>query len=1480
MLQDQSDILADKNSRLYALNFHASLKSLRGVAAQVCGAQQMDDLQDLQQRITMIPKVWDSMFSLKEEVTRFLRNSSNFDHDVLLLGLEPKLGGYLSQSLKVTNDILNGLDPLSGSSSSHLKSISSLMASAREHGEAAESLHLKLKLLNQSKPSLVQLQEQVQQLLLAMQQLPEQHFLSEPLDEVLKNLSAACKLKHHVDSAERTILNWQQTPHHFTVTESLSVVDKHLKQVIRLRATVAGVVQLVDARSVILSHLESFSGFFQRALSFEHRLFDFGVALSTVSPISSLLNIDEETTTVYRDLHAFYVESSFLMCDETKSESDSCPPNNTNMMLQSASLENERARLLKRLSALEQSFFEGMIFSQAYTENLSPFLETISREASALSVSAHEAYEVALALKHDSAQSFPSALATSFCKNATGTTNMQPELERSMAILCADGQNNPLVAKEIIMNSLHFVASDVYTTLQYRRVVVDAVGKELMLASQGPRTLSYIDFTSSLTQLPIESLESIWLEICSFAEHLARNGTCKCIHELTSYFLCADSTTLSDFITSAYEVDVVMNAAGLEGTPLLVALDTFFLLARSNQKAEAQTEFILTGLTRLCRIAENSTYHSQELHNAKATVQAVCWMKAVPSEIPKPKLNTSSYSFTSLIKQAATLWEDVYVVMSTDLIVEIASLEEKEIFSSTMGLQATDEFAVALRNVNRQLLKANLYNLTLAENHIKTITSQRFTPLYLGQYPTVEELRVFAIAADTAWASMIASRPLIQEDLELLAIHGLGHAAPTTLSDQIPLVCSSSLCIQMQTRAEPGQPNIFRQKYQDFSELIAYAYFNEDGAILPKITAPGLYSGYSIRASTFFGSERVLVTLEPHGLKKLQGRASLIVVLRIKGSEGASIEKIFELSGRANEFIPFQGSVDGVTVANALLWVGSANQGKLHGFAVADIMADLESPGPSRLNVKHSIDFQLTGIRPTSVFFDPTTLRLWVGEYVLPQSAGVQSSNLGLACGFEADANGLVAVQTFATNKICLVVGEYVQGIALFRKTGIQMVALSRCITQHSGSPCKVEFHRLDCAPSLNLKQECFPHSSTTGTSTWDLTGDGNALGMSLQYAIRVPAGAKGLAFKAEDIIFGGYLLLCFASATKEAIDVYEVIRGMEDSIYIFATPFIADETLHVSKNEIYLTVMGDSVLNQPIFELSPSLPRHHSSASCASSESRIWGTTGILTHWEHQICIPGTPLCIGLSIGASWEASLDMKSEICLAGFNVSAALVPSVRLEFDGKAFLSLIVVRGGVGVTATILNTRIIPAVSLSLFPSRQRLPGIFFTTKLEIIPLAVEVYAYAEHITLKLCLGFIPCGFKYRKFLKLTLVSWSMRASIIEGPGHDVPFVDSTPPISGSVVAFQTSLSTVNIDWLGFSEEESEIFSYLVCIGSDVDDSDFMPCLDIGLSTSFQGRNLLIPHGAVVVVTIRYISPRLHLCSFKYNCPWSLRKKISF
>ena len=171
---------------------------------------------------------------------------------------------------------------------------------------------------------------------------------------------------------------------------------------------------------------------------------------------------------------------------------------------------------------------------------------------------------------------------------------------------------------------------------------------------------------------------------------------------------------------------------------------------------------------------------------------------------------------------------------------------------------------------------------------------------------------------------------------------------------------------------------------------------------------------------------------------------------------------------------------------------------------------------------------------------------------------------------------------------------------------------------------------------------------------------------------------------------------------------------------------------------------------------------------------------------------------------------------------------------------------------------MNTQVVPAVSASLLPSSQGMPGINSALKILVIPLAVRIYVFVDILCLKWCWIF-PCGFDWCRLLDITVARWSMGAISIEGPSGLISFADATPPISGSVVAYQTSSSCINVEWHGFREEESDILGYSVCVGRMARASDLMPCTGAGLASTraiLSGQLRSIPHGSTVFVTVWY------------------------
>jgi hypothetical protein len=1519
ILQELSGLLAKQNAELYALDLHKAFASYEGVTENLCREHAINDMK---LRDRAIPKVWNSLLNLNAEIGDLLsRNLSDISRDFLLVGSKPNISEIITQSFGLLREILNGLSPLAGSASSHLKSINNLMKSAQETLEAVDDLNHVFHLLDQAYVSIHSFEGQLHQFLASTNQLRDH--LRLPIDRpnhvnaVILLLSDACALRHHVQSAKSAFLRWKESLHQGFTLRSLAQIlpdiDNDLQNISRLRTRTQRILQVMKGRETILFRFESLSNMTEKAQNFVGSLNELDIALSSQVPSSSLMRIDEDVKIVYRELHAFYLESLALTCQDLSTDNTACNHSNENAFSRSTSLERAKTNLLQKFSTLKQSFSEGLSLSEQFSEIIGPMLESVSREASELSVAALESYEIALKMMPDNFDLF-GIIGTSSCSKDKLFPHFQRGFKETGS--CPRAQKKKV---ENILNALHFAASDIHTAFQNQRVVIGTIGDEIAILSQKQRKFSFMNFSGALDQLPVDSLRSSWLGICTFAPHAVTSDECMCVHNELYYSSCSEKHTLQKLIAKAYETETAYHQRN-EDENLLMSIDMFFLLVRSNQDSE-QENVILEEFLNLCQ-ATSDRDHSNILVETLAAVKSICQIEMnretnVQSQTDASLPDAFPHDFG---EQAASLRLDIQRAVND---VSMASIFDKMIlFDQQISLLDTmitdvrgaEMFAVALRDVDHQSLGAIMNDLTKVEKMIIDIRSQNLTELSCSQRQTFEELNAKAWTADVARQSMWETKPLLQHDLELLAGHGMNPE-----SHNLPSVCSSSTCVQVHNTVASYDTHSFGQKYGIFADLLSHASFAENRTLfVEKGEIITLHSQYSIRASTFLGAQRLLVTMEPSGLRKLQGRASLLVLVRAAGNLESSVEKIFELFEKGESFKPFLGSVDGVAIVKQLLWICSENQGKIHGFAMSDILSAPSMSGPSSLHVHDTIDLRAEGIRASSIFFDAISLRLWVAEYSQPHPSFHHAGNPGLACGFKVDDNGFM--QTSSLQKICLVTGEYVQGIALYQMMGKQIVALSRCIKQHQGSACKVEFHLLKCAQigvkmnfrrtwsnstfeeeyetsnstvggggsilnnsgveqkengmeegekeagsegdqeevnekhvdeaetgeEADLQLECAPSDSGSGIPTWDITGPGNGLGDSLLLAVRIPPGARGLAFKVEEAFLGGYFLLCVSSSMSEPIDLHSTGGDLEDSIYIFASPIIFNEPLHVSRNSVYLKVLGRTIVDRPI--LNP-------------SSLQIWKKRQSLFHWEFSLPIWG-PLSVGFSLHASWDARFDLEFKMCFEDFSVTAALVPSARVDFDAKGWVSLWVIRGGIGVEATVLNTRIVPAVWITPFPGK-RPTGIEFSLTMNVVPISVRVYAWVEFLcNIKWCWAWLiplPCGLEWGCFFSATIVDWSMNLMEIKGPSLGFSFMDITPPLPGSAVAFQTSLSSLNIEWLGFSEIQSEIWHYFVCIGSAEDESDFMVCTNVGLSNSFQGQALRIPHGTQVFVTIRYILP---------------------
>ena len=145
---------------------------------------------------------------------------------------------------------------------------------------------------------------------------------------------------------------------------------------------------------------------------------------------------------------------------------------------------------------------------------------------------------------------------------------------------------------------------------------------------------------------------------------------------------------------------------------------------------------------------------------------------------------------------------------------------------------------------------------------------------------------------------------------------------------------------------------------------------------------------------------------------------------------------------------------------------------------------------------------------------------------------------------------------------------------------------------------------------------------------------------------------------------------MCFESATAESLHVHLEDRDIEDSIYVFATPVVVDESLRVIRNRAHLSVLGSTIMERSLVEIDES-------SYCRDSVANLWKDEGPLFRWSFRIWFG--PIAIGFEIGAYWQASLDLEYGFCYTGFTVSAALIPSAHLQVYAEGSVWLLIFQG---------------------------------------------------------------------------------------------------------------------------------------------------------------------------------------------------------
>jgi hypothetical protein len=200
-----------------------------------------------------------------------------------------------------------------------------------------------------------------------------------------------------------------------------------------------------------------------------------------------------------------------------------------------------------------------------------------------------------------------------------------------------------------------------------------------------------------------------------------------------------------------------------------------------------------------------------------------------------------------------------------------------------------------------------------------------------------------------------------------------------------------------------------------------------------------------------------------------------------------------------------------------------------------------------------------------------------------------------------------------------------------------------------------------------------------------------------------------------------------------------------------------------------------------------------------------------------------------------------------------VRLAIIPGAWVTVYAGASLVVLIVEGGVRVDAKLLETYLIPELSVRVdkWPLRACLE-----MKLQMTPLSIRVYLWYRF---RLCIRIrIKKWFKIRISIrwcpKKTLAEWSWSSRSIHKTLVDTcqRDKDTTPPGVGECTAKQVGNKKYFVQWHGFTEDK-EIQNYVVIIGSILGSGDDYYSIH-GERQSLLVSDLEIQHGRPVYAAV--------------------------
>ena len=631
--------------------------------------------------------------------------------------------------------------------------------------------------------------------------------------------------------------------------------------------------------------------------------------------------------------------------------------------------------------------------------------------------------------------------------------------------------------------------------------------------------------------------------------------------------------------------------------------------------------------------------------------------------------------------------------------------------------------------------------------------------------------------------------------------------------------CSEEVCLRSIRRSSSLYlSTIFTWKFSHLDDLSSMP---KSGRWL----TPGLFDDYKVKGITQLSDNEMILGM--HGVASNEEKASLLVVTNFN----RGVKKIVQLKNQGN---PLTIKIGGVAVAKDYVWICDSSKNKIFSVKKSDLTSTFSTPEPSQIDITKTVSVEGTA---TSVSFDEQKNDLWVTD-----------SKRGKAYRYALLSNGdLLTPSNRAIN-----IGNNVQGMTVVRQFGIEYACISKC----ERLQCKLEFYRINDHDELASKQA---------------------------RVVRTPSGLESVNRVDNEVI-----ALAFSSGTLAEKENIELAGGdFEDRYFKIRLP-ILNTTFGINENCLYFKVMGDYVLLQQtlfplggkpaicgtkrkrsisqelleadvyhgelntIHENSKRVRRNAADVGSCISLSKETLFKGSHTFFKYSDVFQVYGIPVEFSAEAGGHYRVDYQGELCLKSRVFRLGLIPGAWISARASASVAILLVKSGVTIDATLLETYLIPELRIifNRWPLR-----VCFRLKLQMTPLRIRVYLWYR-------LGYpfpkrvFLCGveFEWRWGSEVVFKEWKWSMNQIDRTLFTSCKVneDRTPPEPGTCTAGQVADTKYFVQWNGF-KEDTEIGAYQIRIGSMKGSADDYSAW-VGTSLSQIVTNLPIRHGRNVFVSV--------------------------